>query len=107
MSTSIFHEPESTLKCIKVQCSMNERRAFEERSVFFIHPLFDGETEWPLKTDIVCRYDGEKFDTIPIIENTKILPKACHHRPLISCILLVTVSLGKIFSDNNIFKEIT
>ena len=66
MSTSIFHEETTTLRCIKVQCSMNERRAYEERSVFFVHPFFNGESEWPMKTHVVCRYDGEPFDSIPI-----------------------------------------
>ena len=66
MSTSIFHEEISTLQCIKVQCSMNERRAYEERSVFFVHPFFNGESEWPMRTHVVCRYDGESFDSIPI-----------------------------------------
>ena len=66
MSTALFHESLSSLQCIKVQCSMNERRSYEERSVFFVHPFFNGETEWPLKTHVVCRYDGEPFETIPI-----------------------------------------
>jgi hypothetical protein len=45
---------------------MNERRAYEERSVFFVHPFFNGESEWPMRTHVVCRYDGESFDSIPI-----------------------------------------
>ena len=66
MSTSIFHEENSTLRLLQVRCSTNERRKYEEQSVFFVHPLFNGETEWPMKTEIVCRYDGEQFDSIPI-----------------------------------------
>ena len=66
MSTSIFHEETTTLRRLQVRCSTNERRKYEERSVFFAHPFYNGETEWPMKTHIVCRYDGEPFDTIPI-----------------------------------------
>lgn len=62
---SIFHEPEQVNR-IHVVCSSNERRGFEKRSVFFIHPLFNGATEWMTKTHLVCRYDGEPFDSIPI-----------------------------------------
>ena len=65
--SSIFHEPDVTPQnSIKVVCSSNERRGYEKRSVFFVHPLFNGETTWPTKTHIVCRYEGEPFDSIPI-----------------------------------------
>ena len=63
---SLFHEPNNNIKEVRVICSGNERRAYEERSIFFIHPLFNGKSEWPMKTDIVCFYDEEKFEGIPI-----------------------------------------
>jgi hypothetical protein len=66
MATSIFHEPDKDVNRIKVICSSNERRGYEKRSVFFVHPLFNGEGEWPQQTTVVCRYDGEPFDSIPI-----------------------------------------
>jgi hypothetical protein len=62
----LFHEPDTTVRKVKVVCSNNERRCYEQKSVFFVHPLFNGETKWPEKTHIVCRYDEEPFDTIPI-----------------------------------------
>jgi hypothetical protein len=64
--TSIFHESDTSVERIKVVCSSNERRGYEKRSAFFIHPIFNGEKEWPMTTDIVCRYDGEPFSSIPI-----------------------------------------
>jgi len=42
-------------------------------SIFTSHPFFGPRTisktslkDWPKKTDVVCYYDGERFDTIPI-----------------------------------------
>lgn len=64
--TSIFHESDTSTDRIKVVCSSNERRGYEKRSAFFIHPIFNGEREWPMTTNIVCRYDGEPFSSIPI-----------------------------------------
>ena len=66
MSTSIFHEPDQSIEKIQVICSSNERRGYENKSVFFVHPLFNGTSTWPTKTNIVCLYDGEPFDGIPI-----------------------------------------
>lgn len=63
---SLFHEPNNNIKKVRVICSGNERRAYEERSIFFVHPYFDGNSEWPMKTDIVCFYDDEQFEGIPI-----------------------------------------
>lgn len=64
--SSLFYEPDKDVRRVKVICSTNERRSYNNRSVFFIHPLFNGESEWPMKTDIVCRYDEEHHDAIPI-----------------------------------------
>lgn len=64
--TSIFHEPDTSSNKIKVVCSSNERRGYEKRSAFFVHSLFNGEKEWPLTTNVACRYDGEPFESIPI-----------------------------------------
>lgn len=95
--TSIFHEPEKVNK-IKVVCSSNERRGYEKRSAFFVHPLFDGKTEWPMKTDIVCRYDGEQFDSIPIPlpidHNTETNTYTCYG-------IFCSASCVKAFMENN------
>lgn len=63
-----LHAPHaaSGVKKVEVICSSNERRAYDKLSVFFVHPLFDGKTPWPLQTNIVCYHDNEPFSTIPI-----------------------------------------
>lgn len=95
--TSIFHEPEKVNK-IKVVCSSNERRGYEKRSAFFVHPLFDGRTEWPMNTQIVCRYDGEQFDSIPIPlpidHNTETNTYTCYG-------IFCSASCVKAFMENN------
>jgi hypothetical protein len=95
--TSIFHEPEKVNK-IKVVCSSNERRGYEKRSAFFVHPLFDGKTEWPMKTDIVCRFDGEQFNSIPIPlpidHNTETNTYTCYG-------IFCSASCVKAFMENN------
>jgi hypothetical protein len=65
-NTPLFHDFSTPCNQVKVICSTNERRSYKKRSVFFVHPLFNGESQWPEKTHLVCRYDEESFDTIPI-----------------------------------------
>jgi len=66
MAASLFHEPDPSVNRIQVICSSNERRSYEKRSAFFVHPLFNGHEAWPMCTDLVCRYDGEPFASIPL-----------------------------------------
>jgi hypothetical protein len=64
---SLFYETsDENLREVKVICSSNERHVYEKKSVFFIHPLFTGQNEWPKETKIHCYYDGEPFTGIPI-----------------------------------------
>ena len=97
-TTSIFHEPDSATHHIKVVCSSNERRGYEKRSAFFVHPLFNGEREWPHQTNVVCRYDGEPFESIPIplpVEhNTETNTYSCYG-------IFCSAACVKAFMENN------
>ena len=64
--SSLFHNKTETIKAVQVSCSDPERKSFEYRSTFFVHPFFNGETEWPQKTSLVCFYDNHPFDSFPL-----------------------------------------
>ena len=97
-TTSIFYEPDSATHHIKVVCSSNERRGYEKRSAFFVHPLFNGEREWPHQTNVVCRYDGQPFDSIPIPlpvdHNTETNTYSCYG-------IFCSAACVKAFMENN------
>jgi hypothetical protein len=77
---SLFHDKADDgdvdeIRKVQVICSSSIRRGYEKTSAFFIHPLFNGDMKWPMKTDIKCYHDHHTFDTIPVPLPVKYIDK--------------------------------
>ena len=76
---SLFHERDPSIKPIPITtniiCSGSERRGYEKNSVFFLHPFFNGKTEWPRQSEYRCYHDHHPFDSIPF-------PLPTHYDPI-------------------------